>query len=91
MKETKETSNSIQNDKLKIRVNSHDQPFPTADVLQKILQPRRLTSYFLVFIESGAITYNLDLQDIAITEGQLMFAMPNQVFVPPTKTDDLRK
>lgn len=90
MKETKETSNSIQTDKSKIRVNSHDQPYPTADVLQKILQPRRLTSYFLVFIESGAITYNLDLQDVAITEGQLMFAMPNQVFVPPAKTDDLR-
>ena len=90
MKETKETSNSTQNDNLKIRVNSHAQPYPTADVLQKILQPRRLTSYFLVFIESGAITYNLDLQDVAITEGHLMFAMPNQVFVPPAKTDNLR-
>jgi AraC-like DNA-binding protein len=43
-----------------------------------------------VFIDSGTITYNLDLEDITLTDGQLLFAMPNQVFTPPNKADNLK-
>jgi AraC-like DNA-binding protein len=43
-----------------------------------------------VFIESGSVTYKVDLQEITLTDGQLLFAMPNQVFVPPAKTDNLK-
>lgn len=85
-----EKSNGLKNDKLRININSNDNPYPSADFQQKQLQPRRLTSYFIVLIESGSITYNLDLQDITINEGDLLFAMPNQIFVPPAKTDDLK-
>ncbi|MEI6412577.1 MAG: AraC family transcriptional regulator, partial [Bacteroidota bacterium] len=60
------------------------------DIQQKQLQPRRLSSYFIVFIDTGSITYKLDLQDITLIEGDLLFAMPNQVFVPPAKTDNLK-
>src|SRR6186713_3201523 len=81
---------SVQNDKLKIKINSDENPYPSADTQQKQLQPRRLTSYFIVLIDSGSITYKLDLQDITITDGDLLFAMPNQIFVPPAKTDDLK-
>lgn len=80
----------LHNTNLKIKVNSNENPYPSADVEQKRLQPRKLSSYFMVLIESGSITYNLDMQDITLTEGQLLFAMPNQVFVPPSKTDDLK-
>lgn len=83
-------SNNSQNDKLKIKVKSNDNPYPPADVLQKLLQPRRLTSYFIVLINSGSVTYKIDLQDIKITDGDLLFAMPNQLFEPPAKTDDLK-
>ncbi|HEY9260000.1 AraC family transcriptional regulator, partial [Chitinophaga sp.] len=41
-------------------------------------------------IESGSITYNIDLQDFTLTDGHLLFAMPNQIFTPPAKTDDLK-
>lgn len=82
MKETK--------DKLKIKINSDENPYQSADIEQKITQPRRLASYFVVFVESGTITYELDLQEITLTEGQLLFAMPNQVFTPPTKADNLK-
>lgn len=82
MKETK--------DKLKIKINSDENPYQSADIEQKITQPRRLASYFVVFVESGTITYKLDLQEITLTEGQLLFAMPNQVFTPPTKADNLK-
>ena len=90
MQDTNKKSNSLQNDKLKIKINSNDNPYPSADTQQKMLQPRRLTSYFIVLIDNGSITYNLDLQDITIIKGDLLFAMPNQIFVPPAKPDNLK-
>lgn len=90
MQETNNTSGSSQNDKLKVKMNSDNNPYPSADLQQKRLQPRRLASYFIVLIDSGSITYKLDLQDITLTDGDLLFAMPNQIFVPPAKNDDLR-
>ena len=90
MQETNEKSKSLLNDKLRIKVNSNDNPYSSTDVHQKLLQPRRLTSYFIVLIDSGSITYKLDLQDITISDGDLLFAMPNQIFAPPAKTDNLK-
>lgn len=81
---------SGKNNKLGVKIVSNNNPYLSADIQQKIMQPRRLTSYFIVLIESGSITYNLDLQDISLTEGHLLFAMPNQVFTPPSKNDDLK-
>lgn len=90
MQETSEIPGSLQNDKLKIKINSTENPYPATNIQQKILQSRRLTSYFVVFIESGSITYKLDLQEITLTAGQLLFGMPNQVFTPPNKADNLQ-
>jgi AraC-like DNA-binding protein len=90
MQETNETPKGLPNDKLKIKVNSNDNPYPSTDSQQKQLEPRRLTSYFIVLIDNGSITYKLDLQDITINEGDLLFAMPNQFFVPPAKADNLK-
>jgi len=78
------------NDKLKIKINSDENPYKSVDIEQKNTEPRRLSSYFIVIIESGTITYKLDLQEIRLTDGQLLFAMPNQVFTPPTKSDNLK-
>jgi AraC family transcriptional regulator, transcriptional activator of pobA len=75
---------------LKIKVNSNENPYLSDDIQQKFLHPRKLTSYFIVFIESGSITYKLDLQEITLTDGHLLFAMPNQVFTPPYKADNLK-
>jgi len=90
MQEANEKSKGLPNDKLNIKINSNDNSYPSTDIQQKLLQPRRLTSYFIVLIDSGSITYKLDLQDITITDGDLLFAMPNQVFIPPAKTDNLK-
>ncbi|MBI5370741.1 MAG: helix-turn-helix transcriptional regulator [Sphingobacteriales bacterium] len=90
MQKTNENPKGLLNKKLKIKVNSNDNPYPSADIKQKQLQPRRLTSYFIVLIDSGSITYKLDLQDITLTDGDLLFAMPNQIFVPPAKTNNLK-
>jgi AraC family transcriptional regulator, transcriptional activator of pobA len=90
MQKTNQVPNILKNDKSNIKVNSNENPYLSIDIQQKLLQPRRLTSYFIVLIESGSITYKLDLQDITLNEGQLLFAMPNQVFTPPSKTDNLK-
>jgi AraC family transcriptional activator of pobA len=90
MQERHEKSKCSQNEKLKIKINTNENPYPPTDIQQKLLQPRRLTSYFLVLIDSGSITYKLDLQDITITDGNLLFAMPNQIFIPPVKKDNLK-
>jgi AraC-like DNA-binding protein len=90
MQYTNEKSGRVKNDKLSLKIVSNNNPYPSADMLQKLLQPRRLTSYFIVLIDSGSITYNLDLQDIRLTDGQLLFAMPNQVFTPSPKTENLK-
>lgn len=90
MQKTNEIPNILKNDKLKIKVNSNENPYLSADIQQKFLHPRKLTSYFIVFIESGSITYKLDLQEITLTDGHLLFAMPNQVFTPPYKAENLK-
>jgi len=90
MQDTNGQSESLQNDKLSLKIVSNNNPYLSADIQQKLLQPRRLTSYFMVLIDSGSITYNLDLQNITLTDGHLLFAMPNQVFIPPPKTANLK-
>jgi AraC family transcriptional activator of pobA len=90
MQKTNKIPDILQKDKLKIKVNSNENPYLSADNQQKFLHPRKLTSYFIVFIESGSITYKLDLQEITLTDGDLLFAMPNQVFTPPYKADNLK-
>lgn len=90
MQETNKKSKALPKDKLKIRINSNDHPYPSAESQQKQLEPRRLASYFIVFMDKGSVTYKLDLQDMTVKEGELLFAMPNQIFVPPTKTDNLK-
>ncbi|MND80107.1 HTH-type transcriptional activator RhaS [compost metagenome] len=89
MQDRNEKFESLKNDKLSIKIISNNNPYLSADIQQKLLQPRRLTSYFIVLIDNGSITYNLDLQNITLTDGHLLFAMPNQVFTPPPKTAGL--
>jgi len=89
MQDTNGKFENSQNDKLSIKIVSNNNPYLSVDIQQKLLQPRRLTSYFIVLINSGSITYNLDLQDITLADGHLLFAMPNQVFTPPSKTANL--
>ncbi len=90
MQKTNEISESSQNGGLKIKINSDEYPYPSTDIPQKFLKPRKLTSYFIVLIESGSVTYKLDLQEITLTDGHLLFAMPNQVFTPPDKAGNLK-
>lgn len=90
MEEQKGKYAGKQNDEPGIKIRSSEHPYLSVDIQKKLLQPHRLSAYFIVLIESGTVTYNLDLQDITLTDGQLLFAMPNQIFMPPAKTDNLK-
>ncbi len=90
MKEQKKEQERLPDNKPVIKINSNENPYAAADMAEKRLQPRRLSSYFIVLIESGSITYNLDLLDFTLTDGHVLFAMPNQVFIPPAKTENLK-
>ncbi|MGG5208241.1 helix-turn-helix domain-containing protein [Chryseobacterium sp. MIQD13] len=90
MKDKNEKFGNLKNDRLGIKIVSNNNPYPSVDIQQKLLEPRRLTSYFIILIDKGSITYNLDLQDLTLTDGHLLFAMPNQVFTPPPKTAGLK-
>lgn len=90
MQDQKGKQEGSQPDGLGVKVRSSDNPYLSPDLQEKLLQPRRLSSYFIVLVESGSITYNIDLQDFTVTDGHLLFAMPNQIFVPPAKTSRLK-
>lgn len=72
-----------QHNRLGIRLSSNTNHYLPADALQKLLQPHKMTFYFFVFMQSGSSTYKVDLQDITITTGQLLFVLPNQILTPP--------
>lgn len=90
MQEQKGKQEGVQQEGLGIKIRSSDNPYLPVDPQKDMLEPRRLSSYFIVLVESGSITYNLELQDYTLTDGQLLFAMPNQMFKPPAKTGDLK-
>lgn len=81
MQETKGLLDRIKHhDKLPITVNENCViPLPE-DVLDKIFNPHRLSFYHFIFMEQGSANFKADLQDITITDGQLVFGLPNQIF-----------
>lgn len=90
MQETKGLLNDIkQHDKLTIKVSSNSNGFLPADVLKKLLQPHRAAYYFFVFVNYGSSTHKVDLENLSVLSGQMLFILPNQIHTPPPKKDNL--
>lgn len=90
MQETKGLLDDIkQHDKLTIKVSSNANNVLPADVLRKLLLPHRTAYYFFVFVDNGTSTHKIDLQNVTVSGGQLLFVLPNQIHTPPTKKDNL--
>jgi AraC family transcriptional activator of pobA len=86
MQKTKGVSDKIKRrDRLDIMVNENCKLYIPQDILKKLLQPHQLTHYCFVFLDLGTETYKVDLQDITISDGQMIFGLPNQVFCNPPK------
>jgi AraC family transcriptional activator of pobA len=75
-------------DKLSITVNENCAIVLPDDLLQHFLRPHKLSFYCFAFMDRGSATYTADLQDITISDSQLVFGLPNQIFVNPPKIKD---
>lgn len=75
--------NFSHHDKLSITVNENCAIVLPEDILQQLLQPHKLSFYCFSFMDQGSATYTADLQDITISDSQLVFGLPNQIFVNP--------
>lgn len=67
-------------DKLPIMVNENCTIALPEDALQKLLQPHKLTYYYFVFVDQGSEMVQVDQQDRTISDSQLVFGLPNQIF-----------
>ena len=86
MQETKGLLEQIKHhDKLSLTVNENCSIAIPTEILQKLLQPHKLAHYCFVFLDQGSETYKIDLQDITISDGQMVFGSPNQIFLNPIK------
>ncbi|GAB4039512.1 helix-turn-helix domain-containing protein [Spirosoma jeollabukense] len=84
MQETKGLLDQIKHhDKVPITVNQNCAITLPDGVWQKLLQPHRLAYYYFVFVDQGAETCQVDGQDMAISDSQVVFGTPNQIFAHP--------
>ncbi|WP_461072881.1 helix-turn-helix domain-containing protein [Spirosoma horti] len=92
MVETKGLLNQIKHhDRLPITVNQNCAiPLPDT-VWPKLLQPHRLAYYYLVFVDQGRETFQLDGQHIAIADSQAVFGRPNQIFAHPAPNKETQQ
>ena len=86
MQETKGLLDQIKHhDKLSLTVNENCAIALPMDILQKLLKPHKLAHYCFVFLDEGLETYKVDLEDITISDGQMIFGVPHQIFLNPIK------
>lgn len=91
MQETKGLLDRIKHhEKLPLTVNENCKISLPADILEKLLKPHKLAHYCFIFLDQGLETYKIDSQDITISDGQMIFGSPNQIFLnPPKKSHSL--
>jgi AraC family transcriptional activator of pobA len=89
VQETKGLLDKIKHhDKLTITVNENCKIALPEDVLQKFLRPHKLSFYYFVFVYEGTSSYKVDLKDVSIADGQVLFGLPNQIFSNYPKKED---
>lgn len=81
--------NLTQHDKLTIRVSSNNSSQLPKEIYQKLLKPHRKPHYFFVFVTKGQTTHSVDLNEKTIEAGQLLFILPHQIHLLPTKKDNI--
>ena len=87
MQETKGLLEKIRHhDKLSITVNENCKIGLPDDILQKLLQPHKLAHYCFIFLDQGSETYKIDSDEVTISDSQMVFGLPNQIFLNPVKS-----
>jgi AraC family transcriptional activator of pobA len=73
-----------QHDKLKIVISSSDRKYSLPKYqYEKFLSPHKGEAYFFMFYEKGVSDHRVDLQQVKISSGQLLFVLPNQIHSSP--------
>lgn len=72
-----------QHEKLNLVLHSHNNHAMPQAIYDKLLQPHRLANYFLMFVDKGITRHLVDMNEITVKEGQLLFLLPHQIHVPP--------
>ena len=89
MQETKGLLHQIRHhDKVPITVNHNCAIILPRSVCRKLVQPHRLAYYYFVFVDRGTETVQVDWQDITISDSQLVFGIPSQIFSHPSPNKD---
>jgi AraC family transcriptional regulator, transcriptional activator of pobA len=74
----------LQHNELKILTGSSDDLTALhKSVYQKFQRPHKSDRYFFVFNEKDAAKHSLDLQEINLSGGELLFVVPNQIHTSP--------
>lgn len=85
MQETKGLLDQLKHhDQVPITVNQNCAIALPDGVWQKLLQPHRLAYYYFVFVDRGVETCQVDGQAVAISDSQVVFGRPNQIFAHPS-------
>ncbi|MCF0055566.1 AraC family transcriptional regulator [Dyadobacter sp. CY356] len=86
MQETKGLLDKIKHhDKLLMTVNENCKINLPDEVLEKLLKPHKLDHYCFIFLDQGLETYKIDAEEITISDSQLVFGSPNQIFLNPSQ------
>lgn len=81
MQETKGLLSKFKHhNKLPLTLNENCKIHVPEDILQIFLQPHKLAFYYFVFMDQGTATYHADLQDIPLSDSQMVCGFPNQIF-----------
>ena len=80
MQETKGLLQRIKlHSKINIRVTSNSNNSLPAEVMNLLTKPHRKANYIFIYIEKGSRTHKVDLNDLTVSEGQMLFILPNQI------------
>lgn len=81
LEETKGLLDKIRNhDKLAIALNKNFTiPLPE-EVMRVLANPHKLSFYYFQYVDIGSLNFKADFQEFKITDGQLAFGLPNQIF-----------
>jgi len=72
-----------QHEKLNLVLHSHNNHMLPGEVYNKLLQPHRMANYFFIFVDKGSTRHLVDMNEISVHEGQILFLLPHQIHVPP--------
>jgi AraC-like DNA-binding protein len=73
-----------QHDKFKIVISSSSPQYALPKhQYNKFLTPHRGEAYFFMFYEKGISKHRVDLQEVTISDGELLFVLPNQIHTSP--------